>query len=118
MLVGDPGQLQPVDAGGAFAMLVAARGEDTPRLTEVHRFVHPWERDASLALRDGDPAVVEQYEARDRIREGATDEMVDAAYAAWRRDLGAGRASNLVTESADTVRRLNDRARAERLRAG
>ncbi|MEV8176500.1 AAA family ATPase [Cellulosimicrobium funkei] len=118
VLVGDPGQLQSVDAGGAFAMLVAARGEDAPRLTEVHRFVHPWEREASLALRDGDPAAIDQYESHGRIREGATDEMVDAAYSARRRDVEAGRASVLVTESADTVRQLNDRARAERLRAG
>lgn len=118
VLVGDPGQLQSVDAGGAFAMLVAARGEDVPRLTEVHRFVHPWERHASLALRDGDPAVIDQYETHGRVREGGTDEMVDAAYTAWRQDTERGTASILVTESAETVRQLNDRARAERIHSG
>lgn len=118
VLVGDPAQLQSVDAGGAFAMLVSARGEDAPRLTEVHRFVHPWERHTSLALRDGDPSVIDQYESHGRIREGSTNEMVDAAYTAWRRDVDAGRASILVTESSDTVRQLNDRARAERLQVG
>ena len=118
VLVGDPAQLQAVDAGGAFAMLVSARGEGTPRLTEVHRFAHDWEKTASLRLRDGDTAAIDQYEAHGRIREGSTDEMVDAAYAAWRNDVDTGRASVLVTESADTVRQLNDRARAERIRTG
>jgi len=118
VLVGDPAQLQSVDAGGAFAMLVSARGDDVPRLTEVHRLVHDWEKSASLRLRDGDPAVIDQYETHGRIREGSTDEMVDAAYTAWRHDTEHGRASILVTETADTVRQLNDRARAERIRSG
>ena len=118
VLVGDPAQLQSVDAGGAFAMLVAARGEGVPRLTEVHRFVHDWEKTGSLGLRDGDPAVIDLYEAHGRIREGNTDEMVDAAYNAWRHDIGTGRASILVTEAAETVRQLNARARAERIGLG
>ncbi|MFE5336090.1 MobF family relaxase [Isoptericola sp. NPDC056573] len=118
VLVGDPAQLQSVDAGGAFAMLVSARGEDVPRLTEVHRFAHDWEKTASLRLRDGDPSVIDQYETHGRIRQGGTDEMVDAAYTAWRHDTEHGRASILVTESAESVRQLNDRARAERIRSG
>ncbi|WP_446719678.1 ATP-dependent DNA helicase [Isoptericola sp. F-RaC21] len=118
VLVGDPAQLQSVDAGGAFAMLSAARGDDVPRLTEVHRFVHDWEKTASLRLRDGDTAAIDQYETHGRIREGSTDEMTDAAYTAWRRDIATGRASILVTESAENVRHLNDRARAERIRTG
>ncbi|MFI2294465.1 MobF family relaxase [Isoptericola sp. NPDC019571] len=118
VLVGDPAQLQSVDAGGAFAMLVSARGDDAARLTEVHRFAHDWEKSASLRLRDGDPAVIDQYESHGRIREGGTDAMVDAAYTAWRHDSEHGRASILVTESAETVRQLNDRARAERIRSG
>ncbi|MFC7876188.1 MobF family relaxase [Isoptericola sp. NPDC057391] len=118
VLVGDPAQLQSVDAGGAFAMLVAARGEDAPRLTEVHRFVQDWEKAASLGLRDGDPTVIDEYEAHGRLREGSTDEMVDAAYAAWRHDVDAGRPSILVTETSETVRQLNDRARAERIGLG
>lgn len=118
LLVGDPAQLQSVDAGGAFSMLVEARGDDVPELSEVHRFTHEWERGASLALRRGAVEVVDTYAARDRVRGGTTDQMTDAAYAAWRTDLAAGRASILVTDSAESVRRLNDRARAERLLSG
>ncbi|WP_210651550.1 AAA family ATPase [Nocardioides sp. SYSU D00065] len=114
LLVGDPHQLQSVDAGGAFALLVGRRA-DAPALNEIHRFANEWEKEASLALSRGDVQVISTYGRHKRIREGLTDEMVDAAYVAWRADCGAGRASILVTESARDVRALNERARAERL---
>ncbi|MGH2909081.1 MAG: MobF family relaxase, partial [Solirubrobacteraceae bacterium] len=114
LLVGDPHQLQSVDAGGAFALLVSRRA-DAPELVEIHRFSNEWEKDASLALSRGDVKAISAYGRHKRIREGVTDEMVDAAYVAWRADCAAGRASVLVTESARDVRALNERARAERL---
>ena len=114
LLVGDPHQLQSVDAGGAFALLVSRRA-DAPELVEIHRFTNEWEKAASLALSRGDVQAISAYGRHKRIREGVTDEMVDAAYLAWRADCAAGRASILVTESARDVRALNERARAERL---
>jgi conjugative relaxase-like TrwC/TraI family protein len=114
LLVGDPRQLQSVDAGGAFALLVSRR-PDAPELVEIHRFTHEWEKVASLALSRGDVQAISAYALHKRIREGVTDEMVDAAYVAWRADCAAGRASILVTESSRDVRALNERARAERL---
>ncbi len=114
LLVGDPHQLQSIDAGGAFALLVDRRA-DAPALNEIHRFANEWEKEASLALSRGDVQVISAYARYKRIREGLTEEMVDAAYVAWRADCAAGRASILVTESARDVRALNERARAERL---
>ena len=114
LLVGDPHQLQSVEAGGAFALLLHCR-KDVPELREIHRFINTWEKHASLALRRGEVEVISTYLRQDRIREGATDEMLDQAYEAWRADSDAGRASILVTESSHTVRALNERARAERL---
>ncbi len=114
LLVGDPHQLQSVDAGGAFALLVSRRA-DAPELVEIHRFTNEWEKDASLALSRGDVQAISFYGRHKRIREGVTDDMVDAAYVAWRADCAAGRASILVTESARDVSALNERARAERL---
>ncbi len=118
LLVGDWAQLQSVDAGGAFSMLVDARGGEVPELVEVHRFTNEWEKAASLELRRGEVEVIDSYAAHDRLREGTTDQMIDAAYDAWRTDLDAGRASILVTDSAESVRRLNERARAERILSG
>lgn len=114
LLVGDPHQLQSVGAGGAFALVVSRRS-DAPELIEIHRFANGWEKEASLALSRGDVQVISTYARHKRIREGLTDEMVDAAYVTWRADCAAGRASILVTESARDVRALNERARAERL---
>lgn len=118
VLVGDPAQLQSVDAGGAFSMLVEARDGDIARLVEVRRFVHEWEKHASLALRDGDVAAIDAYESHGRILEGTTEAMIDAAYEAWQEDLRVGHSSILVTEAAESVRHLNERARAERIQSG
>ncbi|GAB4005264.1 MobF family relaxase [Nocardioides ultimimeridianus] len=114
LLVGDPYQLQSVEAGGAFSLLVDRR-TDAPELTEIHRFVNAWEKHASLALRRGEVEIISTYARQKRIREGLTDEMLDQAYEAWRVDALDGKASILVTESARAVRALNERARAERL---
>jgi conjugative relaxase-like TrwC/TraI family protein len=114
LLVGDPRQLQSVEAGGTFALLVDRRA-DTPELREIHRFSHEWEKDASLALSRGVVEVISTYARHHRIREGLTDQMLDAAYEAWRADSADGQASILVTESSHAVRALNERARADRL---
>jgi conjugative relaxase-like TrwC/TraI family protein len=117
LLVGDWAQLQSVDAGGAFAMIAAAR-DDSPELTEIHRFTHTWEKHASLDLRNGRTEVIGTYLHHQRVHEGTTEEMIDAAYAAWHADSRAGRASVLVTEAAQAVTELNQRARAERILDG
>jgi conjugative relaxase-like TrwC/TraI family protein len=112
LLVGDYGQLQSVDAGGAFGMLVAAR-EEAPELVEVHRFVNEWEKAASLDLRHGRTRVIDTYLNQGRIHDGEAEDMIDAAYAAWRADREAGRASVLIAETRDDVTALNARARAD-----
>ncbi|WP_415093472.1 MobF family relaxase [Nocardioides sp.] len=114
LLVGDWAQLQSVDAGGAFSLLASAR-PDTPELTEVHRFTHEWEKTASLDLRFGRAEVIGTYVEMDRVQQGTTDEMMDAAYLAWAADVKDGRTSLLVAEATDMVIRLNRRARADRI---
>ncbi|WP_454852416.1 MobF family relaxase [Promicromonospora soli] len=117
LLVGDHAQLQAVDAGGAFAMLVNAR-TDPPRLLELHRFTHAWEKTASLALRDGRPEAVPAYDDHGRLHDGTTEEMADAAYTAWHHDHGTGQATVLVADTNAMVAELNRRARADRILAG
>lgn len=117
LLVGDHAQLQAVDAGGAFALLVHDRA-DAPQLTDVHRFRHTWEKAASVQLRDGDLDVIDAYAANDRLREGAVDTLIDEAYAAWRRDLRDGKSSILISDSNEAISALNARARADRILAG
>lgn len=62
LLVGDWAQLQAIDAGGAFNLLVTDR-HDAPELTDIHRFRHDWEKTASFALRHGRLDAIGVYEA-------------------------------------------------------
>jgi conjugative relaxase-like TrwC/TraI family protein len=117
LLVGDYAQLHSVDAGGAFSMLVHSRA-DAPELVDVHRFRHEWEKSASLGLRQGDAAAIDRYIAHARVSGGTTESMADAAYAAWRADSRAGRATLLVSDSNEAVASLNARARTELILEG
>ncbi|WP_344079927.1 MobF family relaxase [Nostocoides veronense] len=112
LLVGDFAQLQSVDAGGAFGLLVNDR-DDAPELLDVHRFTNAWEKTASLALRHGRTEVIGTYLDHDRIHDGDTEAMTDAAYTAWRADRSQGLVSVLVAETREDVSALNTRARAD-----
>ncbi|RIQ10849.1 MobF family relaxase [Jiangella rhizosphaerae] len=119
LLVGDWAQLASVDAGGAFGMLVRDRGAGlAPELTGVRRFTHRWERAASVRLRLGDTAALDAYDTHGRLVGGAGENMLDAAYRAWRRDEQAGLQSLLIAGDNTTVTDLNRRARADRVAAG
>ena len=117
LLVGDFAQLQSVNAGGAFSLLVHDR-DDAPELLDVHRFTHEWEKPASLSLRKGAPESIDLYEAHGRVRGGSSESMVDAAYKAWRSDCDSGRASVLISDSNEAVAAMNVRARNERILDG
>lgn len=112
LLVGDYAQLQSVEAGGAFGLLVGDR-DDAPELVDVHRFTHAWEKTASLALRHGRTQVIDTYISHGRVLDGDTEEMIDAAYTAWRADMLAGKTTVLVTDSNEAVTALNVRARTD-----
>lgn len=117
LLVGDWAQLQSVEAGGAFSLLVGAR-DDAPELVDIHRFTHEWEKPASLDLRHGRPEAVDAYLIQDRVRAGDADAMMEAAYQAWRVSIDSGHSSVLVANTASAVSALNERARAERILTG
>ncbi|QDZ16909.1 MobF family relaxase [Humibacter ginsenosidimutans] len=117
LLVGDWAQLQSVDAGGAFSLLVHDR-DDAPELADIHRFVNEWEKLASLELRHGRPEAVDSYEKHGRIRGGETETITETAYTAWRADLLAGKASILVAQTREIVGVLNERARLDRVLTG
>jgi hypothetical protein len=117
-LVGDPAQLSAVDAGGMFAALVRDRGGLAAELTDVRRFVNPWEREASVELRAGSPDAVDAYESHGRVAGGTRDEMLDALYGAWKEDIEEGKTSLMIAADLATVSELNARAQADRIAAG
>ncbi|MGH9114771.1 MAG: ATP-dependent DNA helicase, partial [Acidimicrobiales bacterium] len=118
LLVGDDAQLSAVEAGGMFKTLVADRDGHAPTLVDVRRFSNQWEKQASLLLRGGDPSAIDAYQAHSRIVDGAREEILDAAYRAWRTDIEAGRTSLMIAPDANTVTELNRRARADLVAAG
>ncbi|NDL57014.1 MobF family relaxase [Phytoactinopolyspora mesophila] len=118
LLVGDNAQLSSIDAGGAFGMLVRELGDRVLELTDIRRFIHPWERDASKRLRVGDTGAIETYIDHDRVRDGDREQIIDSAYRAWQADEAAGHRSLLIATDAATVRDLNERARTDQVAAG
>ncbi|WP_460362784.1 MobF family relaxase [Actinocorallia lasiicapitis] len=111
LLTGDPAQLEAVGAGGAFQML--AREHGYFQLTRVARMNEQWEREASLKLRQGDTAVLAEYDKHSRLDEGDLEEMTDKAYRNWLADTLAGHDSILLAPTGDQASELSRRARAD-----
>lgn len=116
LLVGDPAQLDSIDAGGILGWL--DRAGCAQRLSTVWRFTNAWERTASLKLRTGDIDVITEYTAHERISSGTYDAMVDDAYNRWDADIRTGKTSILIAPDNDTVAMLNERAQADRVGSG
>jgi conjugative relaxase-like TrwC/TraI family protein len=117
VLVGDWAQLSPVEAGGAFHMLVHDR-DLAPELADVRRFTHGWEKAASIDLRVAHPEAVNAYEEHDKVAGGDRESMLDLLYDGWRADIAAGHRSLMIASDNDTVAALNERARAHRVAVG
>ncbi|MEU1550816.1 AAA family ATPase [Nocardia sp. NPDC005745] len=114
-LVGDTEQLPAIDAGGAVQDMIHAAGARTQTLTHIVRFVDDAEGDASLLLRDGDPAGLAYYLDHGRIHVGSPAAVADAAFAGWLADHTAGRDSVMLAANHTTVTDLNRLAREHRL---
>lgn len=113
VLVGDPEQLQAIEAGAPFRGIVGEVG--MAELTQVRRQHHPWARDATQALATGETLkALTAYE-----KEGAVTQTVTKAEArtklldAWSADtLKAPTDSRLMLAyTRDDVRDLNAAAR-------
>ncbi|MFF1880591.1 MobF family relaxase [Pseudarthrobacter sp. NPDC058196] len=116
LLVGDPGQLDAIDAGGVLGWL--DRQEKATRLSTIWRFHEAWERASSLKLRKGDYSAIPEYEKHGRIRHGTYLDMADQAYLAWLTDTRTGKSSILIAADNETVGMLNERAQADRVAQG
>jgi conjugative relaxase-like TrwC/TraI family protein len=116
VLVGDHRQLGAVEAGGLFRLLAAETG--AAELTGVRRFHAEWEREASLRLRDGDTAVVEDYLQHGRVVGGERAVMVEEAHVRWQLTRARGESVVVCAAEHATVDELATRARAARVAAG
>jgi Ti-type conjugative transfer relaxase TraA len=118
VLVGDPKQLQSIEAGAAFRSIHERHGGT--EIGEVRRQREDWQRDATRGLANGKPGhALEAYHSHGmvheaRTREQARGDLIDR----WDRDRQASpdKSRIILTHTNDEVRALNEAAR-ERIRA-
>jgi Ti-type conjugative transfer relaxase TraA len=118
VLVGDPEQLQAIEAGAAFRSIAERHG--AAEITEVRRQRDDWQKDATRALAtDRTAEALHAYDSRGMVqaadtREVARVELVEG----WDRQRQAdpGKTRIILTHTNAEVRELNQEAR-ERVRA-
>ncbi|MDQ2765196.1 MAG: Ti-type conjugative transfer relaxase TraA, partial [Pseudomonadota bacterium] len=118
VMVGDPEQLQAIEAGAAFRSVTERHG--AAEITEIRRQREDWQRDATRSLATGRTGeAIHAYDDKGMVhaadtREQARGELVDG----WDRARQAepGKSRIILTHTNAEVRELNDEARG-RLRA-
>ncbi|CRK54637.1 TrwC relaxase [Rhodococcus sp. RD6.2] len=114
-LVGDDQQLASVAAGGVLRDISTTSGAVT--LDQVVRFADAAEREATLALRNGDPSAIGFYLDQGRVHVADKIAAEELAYEGWRADRERGLDAVILAPTRDMVRGLNERARADRIAA-
>ncbi|MFL9841138.1 Ti-type conjugative transfer relaxase TraA [Sphingomonas sp. ST-64] len=117
VLVGDPEQLQAIEAGAAFRSLAERHG--SVEITEVRRQHEGWQRDATRQLATGRTGeAIQAYQEHDAVHAAATrDDARGALIDRWDRDRIANPDASriILTHTRDEVQALNTAAR-DRLR--
>ena len=103
--VGDPAQLPAVGRGGMFAHWC----ESFPahHLDEVRRFHDAWQGEASLLLRQGDPACAAHYAEHGRLRTVHPALLADRVARQYEQMSGGGATVAITTASTGTARAIN-----------
>ena len=118
VLVGDPDQLQPIEAGAAFRAIVERIGY--AELDTIYRQKAQWMRDASLDFargRIGD--ALSAYRGQGRILGSELKaQAIENLIADWNRDYDAAKSSLILAHLRRDVRALNDLARGKLIARG
>lgn len=113
VFVGDPEQLQAIEAGAAFRSLAERHG--SVEITEVRRQHEDWQRDATRQLATGRTGeAIQAYQEYDAVHAATTrEEARGALIDRWDRDrLANPDASRIIlTNTRDEVQALNAAAR-------
>ena len=118
VLVGDPDQLQPIEAGAAFRAIVDRIGY--AELGTIYRQREAWMRSASTDLARGRVAeALAAYEDAGMVRsqwtrEDATRSLIED----WNRDFDPARTSLILAHRRSDVRTLNEFAREKLIERG
>jgi Ti-type conjugative transfer relaxase TraA len=118
VLVGDPQQLQAIEAGAAFRSIHERHGG--AEIGEVRRQREDWQRDATRYLANGRTGhALQAYRSHGMVHEAQTREQARGdLIERWDRDRQASpdQSRIILTHTNDEVRALNEAAR-ERMRA-
>jgi Ti-type conjugative transfer relaxase TraA len=118
VLVGDPEQLQPIEAGAAFRAIVERIGY--AELETIYRQQEAWMRAASLDLARGRiEAAISTYAGEGKvIGETLKAETVDRLIADWDRSYDPAKSTLILAHLRRDVRMLNTRAREKLVARG
>ncbi|MDX0531793.1 Ti-type conjugative transfer relaxase TraA, partial [Sinorhizobium medicae] len=118
VLVGDPEQLQPIEAGAAFRAIADRIGY--AELETIYRQREQWMRDASLDLARGNVGkAVEAYRANGRmIGAELKAEAVRNLIVDWNRDYDPTKTTLILAHLRRDVRMLNEMARSKLVERG
>jgi hypothetical protein len=116
ILAGDQEQLAAVEGGGAMTLLADRLGY--VQLAEPVRFTASWERAASLRLRRGDAAALDEYDQHGRIRGAPPDHAMDQAARAYVATYLTGRNVLLMAADWARCRELSARIRDDLIHLG
>ncbi len=118
VLVGDPEQLQPIEAGAAFRAIVERIGY--AELETIYRQRQQWMRDASLDLARGRTAqALSAYRHHGRLFGSELKaQAIDNLIADWNHDYDPSKSTLILTHLRRDVRALNEMARAKLVERG
>ena len=120
VLVGDPQQLQSIEAGAAFRSIHERHGG--AEIGDVRRQREDWQRDATRNLANGKTGIaLEAYRSHDMVHEAVTREQARSdLIERWDRDRQAApdKSRIILTHTNDEVRALNEAARMRMRQAG
>jgi len=118
VLVGDPDQLQPIEAGAAFRAIIERTGY--AELETIYRQREQWMRDASLDLARGNvAAALKSYEANGKLQPRKLKSDAAAALIEdWNRDYDPTKSTLILAHLRRDVRALNDMARGKLIERG
>ncbi|KAA9382607.1 Ti-type conjugative transfer relaxase TraA [Neorhizobium galegae] len=118
VLVGDPEQLQPIEAGASFRAIAERTGY--AELETIYRQREQWMRDASLDLARGNvSAALDAYAQRDMVRTAWTrGEAIASLIADWDHEYDPAKATLILAHRRVDVRLLNEMARGKLVERG
>lgn len=120
VFVGDPYQLQAIEAGAAFRAI--SERSPTVELTEVRRQNIPWQREATIELAKGQTqAAIDRYVKHDHVHAFESDQAAKQGLVSLWNDARISQPDNsqiILTYTRADVKELNEIARGLRCEQG